>query len=126
MWRIASKARVYLCLGATDMRKSIQSLSVLVEQEIQRPVGDRRVRALPFGGKPRQHVIGAHRAVLLQQDLQHPPRVGPDVATSSLRWTSLPSSVTRKVRREPASPRAAVRKPRTDPAGTSRTTSSSG
>ena len=34
MWRIDKHARVYLALGVTDMRKSIQGLSALVEMEM--------------------------------------------------------------------------------------------
>jgi len=34
MWRIDKHARVYLALGATDMRKGINGLSCLVEQEL--------------------------------------------------------------------------------------------
>jgi len=39
MWRTESRARIYLCLGATDMRKSTNSLSVLVEHELGRTAG---------------------------------------------------------------------------------------
>ena len=34
MWRIEKNARVYLALGATDMRKSIHGLSGLVDLEL--------------------------------------------------------------------------------------------
>lgn len=34
MWRIETHARVYLALGVTDMRNSIQGLSMLVEQDL--------------------------------------------------------------------------------------------
>ena len=34
MWGISKKARVFLYLGSTDMRKSIQALSVLVAKEV--------------------------------------------------------------------------------------------
>lgn len=36
MWRLEKRARVYLALGATDMRKSIQGLSTIVELELER------------------------------------------------------------------------------------------
>lgn len=34
MWRIGTRARVFLRLGATDMRKAIDGLSVVVAQEL--------------------------------------------------------------------------------------------
>ena len=34
MWRLEKKARVYLALGPTDMRKSIHGLSAIVELEM--------------------------------------------------------------------------------------------
>ena len=34
MWGIDEQARVFLCLGALDMRKSINTLSVIVAQEL--------------------------------------------------------------------------------------------
>ena len=36
MWRLEKRARVYLALGTTDMRKSIQGLSTIVELELER------------------------------------------------------------------------------------------
>ena len=34
MWGVRKQARVFLCLGATDMRKSINTLSILVAREL--------------------------------------------------------------------------------------------
>lgn len=34
MWRLEKRARVFLALGATDMRKNIDGLGTLVEQEL--------------------------------------------------------------------------------------------
>jgi transposase len=39
MWRLEPHARVFLCLGFTDMRKSINALSVLVEYELGAEAG---------------------------------------------------------------------------------------
>lgn len=35
MWGIGADARVFLCLGATDMRRAINGLSIMVEQELE-------------------------------------------------------------------------------------------
>jgi len=35
MWRLEKRARVYLDLGETDMRKGIQGLSAIVELELE-------------------------------------------------------------------------------------------
>ena len=35
MWRVGRGARVFLALGSTDMRKAINGLSVLVENELE-------------------------------------------------------------------------------------------
>ena len=36
MWRLEKKARVFLALGSTDMRKSYHGLAMLAEQEMDR------------------------------------------------------------------------------------------
>ena len=41
------------------------------DQEIQRAIGDRRVRRVPGIGQPRKHVIGAEGSMFFQQDIQH-------------------------------------------------------
>ncbi|CAM2063713.1 IS66 family insertion sequence element accessory protein TnpB [Sulfidibacter corallicola] len=35
MWHVRADARVFLALGATDMRKAINGLALLVEQELE-------------------------------------------------------------------------------------------
>ena len=42
-----------------------------LDQKIQCAIGDGGLVAETFGGKALQHVIGAQRAVFLQQDFQH-------------------------------------------------------
>ena len=39
MWGMDENPRVFLCLGVTDMRKSINGLSVLVEHELDGNLG---------------------------------------------------------------------------------------
>ena len=34
MWGVTSTSRVFLCIGATDMRKSFNTLSILISQEL--------------------------------------------------------------------------------------------
>ena len=41
----------------------------LCDEEVQRPVGDRRLAGKTVGLQPGQHVVGAHGTVLFQQDL---------------------------------------------------------
>ena len=36
MWRIDKHARVYIALGVTDLRKSVNGLSILVEEDLGR------------------------------------------------------------------------------------------
>jgi len=38
MWQMKSGARVYLALGKTDMRRSINGLSIMVDQALEREV----------------------------------------------------------------------------------------
>ena len=45
----------------------------LIHQKIQGAVGHRGLVAKPFGSKALQHLIGTQSAVILQQNLQHPP-----------------------------------------------------
>lgn len=40
MWRTHQGRRVFLCLGSTDMRKSINSLSILVEHDLEGQLED--------------------------------------------------------------------------------------
>ena len=44
----------------------------LFHEKLQGAVGNRGLVSEPFRGKPRQHVVGAQRLVLFQQDFQHP------------------------------------------------------
>lgn len=61
-------------VGAGD--KGVQPLDLVskavLDQKIQRPVGHGRLRAEPFFAQAVEDVIGAKRAVFLQQDFQHP------------------------------------------------------
>ena len=45
----------------------------LVGQEFERPVGDRRLVAETLLGQPVEHFVGAHRAVMLEQQCEHAP-----------------------------------------------------
>lgn len=66
--------------------KGVQALDAvgktLIDQKLQRAIGDGGLVAEPLGGKAGQHVIGPQRAVFFQQYLQHPlahrgqPRAG--------------------------------------------------
>lgn len=40
MWGLNENARVYLCLGVTDMRRSINGLSAIVEHELSGQLSD--------------------------------------------------------------------------------------
>ena len=42
------------------------------DQEIQRPVDHRRLRAQPLGAQPVEQFIGSHRAMRFGQQFQHP------------------------------------------------------
>jgi hypothetical protein len=66
--------------------KGVQPLDAVRQpvfhQKLQRAVCHRRLVAEPLGRQPSQHVIGPQRAVVLQEDFQHPaahrrqPRTG--------------------------------------------------
>ena len=45
----------------------------LIDQELQRAIGHRGLVAKALGRQPLQHVIGAERAMIFQQDFQHAP-----------------------------------------------------
>ena len=55
--------------------KGVQALDAvrkaMLDQKLQRAVGDRGLVAKAIGRKPRQHIIGPKRLVLLKQDFQH-------------------------------------------------------
>ena len=48
----------------------------VVHQELQRAVGDGRMRRLPFCRKPGQHVISTERTVFFQKNFQHTAAYG--------------------------------------------------
>ncbi len=52
----------------------------MLDKEFERAVGHGRLVAKAFGGQPLQHVIGAHRPMRFQQDLERatPDRRHPD------------------------------------------------
>lgn len=48
----------------------------VLHQELQRPIRNRGLAPEAFGRQPVQHLIGAHRAMRLEQDLERPPPDG--------------------------------------------------
>ena len=65
-----------MCAGNERVQPFDPMGEPMFRQEIQRPIRNRWLRAEPFVSERVENFIGSKRAVLFQQDLQHPPTHG--------------------------------------------------